>query len=157
MLEVRQTREIGRGVFATEAIRAGTLLITCSGWLAPSNRLRDDWFAMQIGSDLWLCSLGDGIDDCINHSCAPNAGFATGAPALHALRDIKIGEEICWDYSTSIAEHGWTLDCRCGAPTCRRVVRSWWELADHERDRLRAIALSYLRFGPAQLSEFTSS
>jgi hypothetical protein len=145
MLEIRQTPDMGRGVFATEAIPNGTCLLKCTGWLATTDELDDGWFAMQIGPDLWLCSAGDCIDECINHSCDPNAGFVTGEPVLYALRDIALGEQIAWDYSTSIAELGWTLECRCGSAMCRQIVKSWWELPAADRDRLRSIALAYLR------------
>ena len=145
MLEVRQTPNMGRGVFATQSIARGTLLVACQGWLAPSHALNGDWHAMQVGPDLWLCSAGDNLDDCINHSCAPNAGFLTGEPVLFALRDISVGEQILWDYSTSIAEIGWTLDCLCGSRDCRKLIRSWSELAVEDRRRLRPTALSFLR------------
>lgn len=148
LLEVRPTRDIGRGVFAAAPIWAGTLLVQCEGWLAAGDKLDDNWHAMQIGLDLWLCSEGDCLDECINHSCDPNAGFVTGEPVLYALRDIAAGEQIAWDYSTSIAEIGWTLECRCGAANCRGVVRSWPELSARERERLRPIALAYLRVWP---------
>ena len=145
MLEVRQTPDRGRGVFAQKRIARGECLVACQGWLAPSEKLQDDWFAMQVGPNLWLCSAGAGLDDCINHSCEPNAGFSTGEPSLYALRDIAGDEEITWDYSTSIAEPGWTLMCRCESAQCRGIVRSWSELAAEERSRLRPIALAYLR------------
>jgi hypothetical protein len=144
-LEIRQTPDMGRGVFATAPIPGGSLIARCEGWLVAGDKLDDDWLAMQVGPDTWLCSNGDCLDECINHSCDPNAGFLTGEPVLHALRDIAAGEQIAWDYSTSIAEIGWTLDCRCGAANCRRVVRSWPELSAAERERLRPIALTYLR------------
>jgi SET domain-containing protein len=144
-LDVRQTPDRGRGVFATHPIRAGERLVALEGWQARTDELDDEWFAMQLGPDLWLCSHGDSLDDCINHSCAPNAGFTTGAPVLYALRDIAPGEEITWDYSTSLSEAGWTLDCLCGTPGCRGIVRAWPELTADERDRLRPIALDYLR------------
>lgn len=145
MLEIRLTANIGRGVFAKSAIPCGTLLVACEGWLAPSNALDDDWYAMQVGPDLWLCSSGDCLDECINHSCDPNAGFVTGEAVLYALRDIAAGDQIFWDYSTSLAEAGWSLECRCGSPRCRRVVRSWGELSVEERARLHPIALTFLR------------
>jgi hypothetical protein len=145
MLEVRQTTDRGRGVFASAPIARGQLLVACQGWLARSDELQDYWFAMQVGPDSWLCTDGAGLDDCINHSCTPNAGFVTGEPVLHALRDIAIGEEITWDYSTSIAETGWTLDCRCGSSSCRGTVRSWSELTPADCERLRPITLAYLR------------
>jgi hypothetical protein len=145
MLEVRQTPNMGRGVYAMVPITRGTCLVKCEGWLAATDKLHDDWHAMQVGPDLWLCSNGDCLDECINHSCEPNAGFATGEPVLFALRDIAAGEQITWDYSTSIAEVGWTLECLCGAGQCRRVVRSWTELSAADRNRLRSIALAFLR------------
>ena len=145
MLEVKRTPNMGRGVFTTDTIQRGTLLVACQGWLAPSHELDDDWHAMQVGPDLWLCSAGDKLDDCINHSCEPNAGFLTGAPILYALRDIAAGEQIAWDYSTSIAEIGWTLECRCGRPSCRKIIRSWSEFSAPERERLHPIALAFLR------------
>jgi hypothetical protein len=144
-LEVRQTGDRGRGLFATRPIAAGTLLMEMKGWLARGDALKDSWLCLQVDHDLWLCSHGDLIDDCGNHSCDPNAGFTDGRPVLFALRDIEPGEEITWDYSTSLSEAGWTLDCRCGSPMCRGTVRGWHELTKEERDRLRPIALQYLR------------
>jgi SET domain-containing protein len=145
VVAVRQTPNMGRGVFAMAPIASGTCIAVCQGWHATTDALHDDWHAMQIGTDLWLCSTGDHLDDCINHSCDPNAGFITGAAALYALRDIAVGEQIAWDYSTSIAEAGWTLECLCGAGSCRRIIRSWQELSAEERQRLRPIVLAYLR------------
>lgn len=145
MLEIRPTSNMGRGVFATQPIARGTCLVVCRGWIAQSEALKDNWLAMQVGPDEWLCSAGEQLDDCINHSCEPNAGFTTGEPALFALRDIATGEQITWDYSTSISEAGWTLDCLCGTTNCRGIIRSWYELTDDERGRLNAIALMYLR------------
>jgi hypothetical protein len=147
MLEVRMTPTMGRGVFATRPIARGTCLVVCQGMLVPSAAIDNTRPAMQVGPDLWLCSAGDNLDDCINHSCEPNAGFLTGEPALFALRDIGAGEQITWDYSTSIGEVGWTLECECGAPSCRGIVRSWWELSDTDRERMRHAALLYLREG----------
>jgi hypothetical protein len=145
MLEVKNTATIGRGVFATKPIARGTRLIACGGWLASTSMLQDNWFAMQVDADQWLCSLGDGIDDCINHSCDPNAGFLCGDPVLYALRDIAAGEQITWDYSTSLAEPGWALECLCGSPKCRGIIRSWGELSADVRRRLLPTALQFLR------------
>ena len=145
MLEIRMTANMGRGVFAVQPIPRGTCLVVCKGWLAKTDAIDPEWHAMQIGPDDWLCSAGDNLDDCINHSCAPNAGFITGEPALFALRDIVAGEQISWDYSSSIAEPGWTLACLCGARQCRRIIRSWFELSDNDRTRLQGTALLYLR------------
>src|SRR5260370_1689166 len=93
LVSVRQTPNMGRGVFATAPIACGTCIAVCQGWRAATAALHDEWHAMQIGPDLWLCSTGDHLDDCINHSCDPNAGFITGETVLYALRDIAAGEQ----------------------------------------------------------------
>lgn len=149
LFNVRQTADIGRGVFAAVPIARGTCLVQCQGWLAKTDGLDDSWHAMQVGPDLWLCSAGQNLDDCINHSCEPNAGFTTGEAVLYSLRDIAVGEQIGWDYSTSIAEAGWSLECLCGSGQCRGIIRSWWELSKGERARLGGVALAYLRGGEA--------
>lgn len=144
-LEVRPAGPKGRGVFALEPIARGTRVLALSGRLLPTEALTDDLLALQVGVDLWLCSDGALLDDFVNHSCEPNAGFLDGEPVLYSLRDITAGEEICWDYSTSISEPGWSLECACGSARCRGVVRPWGELSDPDRARLRGCALSYLR------------
>jgi SET domain len=144
-LEIRQTKSKGRGVFTPEPIAKGSRILAFQGWILRSAELTDDLLAMQVGPDEWLCSDGSLLDDCVNHSCEPNGGFLEGDPVLYALRDIAAGEEIGWDYSTSIAEPGWTLECRCSSPSCRGVVRAWGDLLPEERGRLRGMALKYLR------------
>ena len=150
LFDVRQTLDMGRGVFAAAHIARGTCLVQCQGWLAKTDALDDSWHVMQVGPDLWLCSTGANLDDCINHSCEPNAGFITGEAVLYSLCDIAVGAQIGWDYSTSIAEMGWTLECLCGSGQCRGIIRSWWELPTAERVRLNGVALDYLRGGEAQ-------
>ena len=144
-LDVRRTAAKGRGVFAREPIPAGQYILEFQGTVLRSAELTDDMLAMQIGPDDWLASDGSLLDDCVNHSCDPNAGFLAGTPVLFALRDIAAGEEIAWDYSTSIAEPGWFLECRCGAAHCRGTVRSWGELTVEHRSRLLPTVLNFLR------------
>jgi SET domain-containing protein len=144
-LEIRQTLTKGRGVFALEPIAMGRRILAFEGHVLATADLTDDLLAMQIDDDLWLCSDGSRLDDCVNHSCDPNAGFQDGEAILYALRDIETSEEITWDYSTSIGWPGWTLECRCGSARCREVVRQWGELQPEERARLRGNALRYLQ------------
>lgn len=146
-LHVRMTPSKGRGLFASRPFRTGELLVRMEGWLSTTEQLDENWLAVQVGQDSWLCSTGELLDDCGNHSCEPNAGFTTGEPVLFALRDIAAGEEICWDYSTSMNIADWSLECRCGSPKCRRVVLPWSELGGDVRQALRPIALAYLREG----------
>lgn len=147
-LEIRPAGAKGRGVFASAPIPRGTLVAEMAGEVLPTSKLTDDMLCLQVNDGLWLCTYGDQLDDCINHSCAPNTGFLRGTPTLYALRDIAADEEITFDYSTSMSERGWSLECHCGAPECRQTVRPWPELSDSERTRLFPVALDYLRHPP---------
>ncbi len=144
-LEIRQTEHKGRGVFARGFIARGTLVTPLAGAIATTADLPEDSLALQIDDDLWLYSDGTSLDDCINHSCEPNLGFTQGDLNLYALRDIEAGEELSWDYSTSIAVEDWRLECRCATEGCRGTILPWQELRQPDRDRLRPLALSFLR------------
>ena len=144
ILEIRDTERIGRGVFAVRGIAAGTRLLALEGQRYRTPDIPPESFAMQIADDLWLCSDGNSLDDCINHSCDANAGFIKHDPVLYALRHIAAGEELTWDYSTSIAETGWSLQCLCAATSCRGLILPFPELNLEEQKRLRPVALRYL-------------
>jgi uncharacterized protein len=144
ILKVRETEFKGRGVFTASFIPAGSRILALGGQTAKLRDLPPDSMAMQIEDDLWLYSDGSSLDDCVNHSCDPNTGFARHDPVLYALRDITPGEELSWDYSTSISFAGWSLACLCGSKCCRGMILPFDELAWEQRQRLRPIALRYL-------------
>jgi SET domain-containing protein len=144
ILQVRETEHKGRGVFTASFIPAGTRIVALEGQRARLQDLPPDSMATQIEDDWWLYSDGSSLDDFVNHSCDPNTGFARHDPVLYALRDIVAGEELSWDYSTSISLAGWNLQCLCGSKGCRGVILPFGELTLEERLRLRPIALEYL-------------
>jgi hypothetical protein len=76
-----------------------------------------------VGPDQYIGESG-GLDDLINHSCEPNTGFHIQGTAadLFAIRDIAAGEEILFDYSTTLDEEDFTMVCACGTPSCRGVI-----------------------------------
>jgi hypothetical protein len=62
---------------------------------------------------------------------------------LIALRPIETGEEIRFDYSTTMSADHWTMECRCGQPTCRRVILDFHHLPPIMQNR-------YLQLGVVQ-------
>ena len=122
-LEIRQSAA-GRGVFATAAIAAGSAITRFKGPYLRYAQTTPQTYALQIGLDLYLGASG-GVDDYFNHCCEPNAGlkiFGTTVE-LVAIRDIEAGEEIRFDYSTTLDEEDFEFDCLCGAEGCRGRVR----------------------------------
>ena len=62
----------------------------------------------------------------MNHSCEPNAGFASQV-CMVAMRDIEAGEECCWDYAMSMQPNEnsatyFRMKCLCGASHCRGEI-----------------------------------
>ncbi len=113
----------GRGAFTDMDITAGALIIRFKGPLLRYADTSADTLALQIGPDLYIGASGE-ADDCVNHSCEPNAAVRIdGTRAeLFAIRDISAGEEILFDYSTILDEDDFTMTCLCGAPSCRKTI-----------------------------------
>lgn len=65
-----------------------------------------------------------GLDDLVNHSCNPNTGLwqSGGDTYLLSLRSIAAGEELSFDYSTSMVDEPWSMQCACGEGACRGTV-----------------------------------
>lgn len=76
---------------------------------------RDDGF--YLPKDLNLLTIGWHM----NHSCDPNIGF-DDADNFVAMRDIKPGEELFWDYSYYETNPNFKLKCICGSDKCRKDV-----------------------------------
>jgi hypothetical protein len=101
-----------------------------------------DTYALQIAPDLYIGASGD-VDDLFNHCCEPNAGvFISGTTAeLRSIRSIAPGEEIVFDYATTLDEGDFTMACRCGRPTCRGVIGDGRDLPQAVWDRYLALGI----------------
>lgn len=142
----------GLGVFAQRDIAPGETILRFDGprigvdaMLAKGERRGD---VLQIARDQYLDIAAPGR--LVNHSCAPNAGVV-GDRSLVALRAIAPGEEITYDYSTTMGDGDWTLRCACGAESCRGEVVDFKGLLPALRERyLRlGVVMAYLREEPA--------
>ena len=121
--------KLGRGVFARRTIRKGDNILAFEGPLIDFAETRRrgprECMAIQVGPNQHIDTLPPGV--FANHSCAPNAGIQHDRQLI-ALRDIQTGEEVCYDYSTTMDEKSFTMHCLCGAPGCRQVVTDFSEL-----------------------------
>jgi len=138
--KVRLSKVHGNGVFATRKIPAGSRIIEYGSkrisekqadqrfGLDPDNPHHTFFFSLESGR---LIDGGDHGNDArwINHSCDPNceAQEEKGRVYIDALRDIKRGEELCYDYGlvvelrmTKALKQAYA--CRCGSKNCRRTM-----------------------------------
>jgi hypothetical protein len=129
-LHVRPSRN-GIGAFAAVPLTRGDLVWDWSGCVRytmeqlprPCN---DDAF-LQVGENLYIGPDGGPEEppDFINHSCDPNCRVQVSPPEILivALRDIRAGEEITYDYAEWMVNDPWEMNCNCGSPKCRGIVR----------------------------------
>ncbi len=135
---------VGRGLLARYPIEPRETILFITGPVvsfAESLSLPDEGEnTVQIGQDAYVDPLFPGR--FLNHSCEPNAGLIDET-CLIALRQIKPGEEIRYDYSTALLERFWSLECHCGAKECRGSVGDFDQLPKKTQQ-------NYLRLGIVQ-------
>lgn len=81
---------------------------------------------LQVGDNTFLCMSVD--SDClyINHSCDPNCFVSEydGSYYLRTRKPIKAGDELTFDYSTTMLHGTWQLDnCQCKSSNCRGTIK----------------------------------
>ena len=131
---VRDSPIHGRGLFAAEPIRQGEIVAVKGGSIF--RRQTRDALEKTIGAaeipiaeDMYIGPLSaeerEGSMIFSNHSCEPNIGVQ-GQIIFVAMRDVAAGEELTHDWAMTDDEPD-TLECRCGAASCRRIVtgRDW--------------------------------
>ncbi len=65
----------------------------------------------------------------MNHSCDPNIGFDKSYNFV-AMRNIKKGEELVWDYCYDETNPKFKLNCLCNTKKCRkRISGNDWKKA----------------------------
>jgi hypothetical protein len=134
----------GKGIFACSKIREGEVILRFTGPLIDSEKVDAKGIRecdpLQIGPGTYMDIGPPGV--FVNHSCAPNAGIRDDVK-LVAIAEINAGEEIFYDYSTTMCDEHWTLSCLCGSPLCRGNIGDFKELPSQTRQR-------YLHFGIVQ-------
>jgi hypothetical protein len=121
-IEVKNTRE-GQGLFAAKAIKRGTVILKIWGktlCFDQTIRLKNkESYCLQIERNKYI-ALHYPIF-LSNHSCNPNCGINKNLEFI-TLKDIAAGKELRWDYSTSMMERCWTMQCSCGEENCRGLI-----------------------------------
>jgi uncharacterized protein len=139
--------DVGLGIFANRDIARGETILKLSGpvidFAETKRRGPQKFVAIQIEEDRYIDTRPPGV--FVNHSCDPNAGVQQDRN-LVALRTIRKGREIRFDYSTTMEEQPFPMQCRCGAPGCRHVIKDFSALPEHLRERYIAqgIVMSFI-------------
>lgn len=129
--EIKKSPICAVGVFAKSPIKAGEVIRVTGGLVLPKtdadkyNKLLNyevDNIFLDISDDFAIAPTREDLRKTatINHSCNPNAGFLDSITIV-AIKNIKVGEEITWDYAFSQTTFV-TFDCKCNHHTCRKTI-----------------------------------
>jgi hypothetical protein len=147
-IQVRRSGVHGKGVFALQDLAEGETLIEYVGevisWDEAQDRHPHDpqdpnhTFYFHVNEDRVIDALfGGNSSRWINHSCKPNceADEDNDRIFIKALRNIKAGEELNYDYGLIIDEPYTKkllaeYPCWCGAKNCRGTLLSPKERKD---------------------------
>lgn len=123
---VRKSKIHGRGLIALRNFKKGQIVFIIKGNMVrwevhneAESLYGPDWIG--ISKTKWINP--DGFARYLNHSCNPNCGIK-GKVTVRALKDIKEGDEITIDYSTTEIDELWHMKCNCGNNNCRKNVKS---------------------------------
>jgi len=100
-VEVATSAIHGRGLFARKAIANESFIGTYAGKRTQKNGMHVLWIWNEE-NDRWEGVEGDNEMRFLNHSGHPNAEFFE--TDLYAIADIKVGDEITFDYQWDEAE-----------------------------------------------------
>jgi hypothetical protein len=134
------------GVFADEDMREGDMLIEYRGEIignTMAEKREKEYEDAKIGSDymfrideLTVCDATKqgNVARFINASCDPNCYtkiisiYGTNRICIYAKRDIREGEELCYDYKFPLEyDESKRIPCHCGAKGCRGFM-NWVSL-----------------------------
>ena len=139
--EIRRSAIQGRGGFATRRIKKGERIVEYKGEIITSKEADRRYPLPRPGEHhhTFLFELDNGmvVDAAvagnsarfINHSCSPNSEsvIVDDRVFIEAIRTIRPGEEIVYDYNYILDEphspaNKKLYPCACGARKCRGTI-----------------------------------
>ncbi len=151
LVSVQRTSSKGLGIFAIRDIKKDEIITEFSGPVVTipefdgiPDEVIDHLF--NIGVDKYIMAREPAVRT--NHSCDPNAGIVKDV-FLVAMRNIKAGEEVTFDYSTIIAD-AWVMECQCGSDLCRKTIGKYVELP-------AAVKQRYFQYTPEWIKQQSGS
>jgi uncharacterized protein len=144
-LYLGRTSGTGVGLFARVNFKKGSLIFIWEGVLKKGRYpcyIGERW--LQIQKCQWIAPFRKNPGWYINHSCNPNSGIRNSVKIV-AMKNIRSGEEVTFDYSTSVSENGWCLICHCQNKNCRLIIRSYKFLSTELKLKYKDFISEYLK------------
>ena len=129
LYKIKKSNIDNRGLYANKNIKSGTKIIEYKGKIITKKKVEEN-SKYDNEKAIYLFNLNKKYDldgdfryntaRLINHSCNPNCEVSGVGLKIwvYAIRDIKKGEELSYDYGFGYDEYYKDFPCRCGAKNC---------------------------------------
>ena len=133
LYKIKKSKIDKNGLYANCDIKKGTKIIEYKGKIISVKKSAED---PKFDNDkaIYLFNINKRFDldgnfkfntaRLINHSCSPNCEvLGEGLKVwIYAIKNIKKGDELSYDYGFSFDEDFKNYPCRCGAKNCVKFI-----------------------------------
>ena len=136
LYKIKKSNINNKGLYASQNIKDGTKIIEYKGKILTKKQVEENP-KFDNEKAIYLFNINKKYDldgdfkyntaRLINHSCNPNCEvLGTGLKVwVYAMKDIKKGDELSYDYGFSFNEDFKNYPCKCRAKNCvGYIVRS---------------------------------
>ena len=142
LYKIKKSKIDNRGLYAKRDIKDRTRIIEYKGKIVTKKHVEKNT-KFDNEKAIYLFNINKKYDldgdfkyntaRLINHSCDPNCEvFGTGLKVwVYAIRDIKKGEELSYDYGFGFDKDFKDFPCKCGSKKCVGYIireESRWRL-----------------------------
>ena len=133
LYKIKNSKIDNKGLYASQDIKNGTKIVEYKGKIITAKETEKNP-KFDNEKAIYLFNLNKKYDldgdfkfntaRLINHSCNPNCEVSGKGLKIwvYAIKDIKKGEELSYDYGFSFDEDFKQFPCRCGAKNCAKYI-----------------------------------
>lgn len=136
--KVRYNKKKGKFLIANENFKKDEILIQERNLFIKTRYDASDP-SVQVGRNKFVDSVSMRLSDYINHGCDPNTKYDIENFRFTAIRNIKKGEEISYNYFTTewdMKIENLDFDCYCGSPKCLGHISGYKYLSKSQQKKI---------------------
>ncbi len=140
-IEVRDTKK-GKSIFAIDEIKKEEIIFEFEkNFLDYPTKT-----SMQIDETKHQeCTNPEAVENFLNHSCEPNGYIDFQNLTYRALRPIKKGEELTYNYLITELELANKFNCKCGSQKCYGKIKGFKYLTLEQKRELKPLLSPFLK------------
>ena len=131
-----------KSIFTTQPIKKDTIIFEFEKkFLKHPTRT-----SMQIDEGIHQeCNNPDAFENLLNHACNPNGYIKFSDLTYRALRNIKKGEELTFNYLTTEWDLFNKFQCHCNFTNCYGQIKGFKYLTLKQQQKLEPLLSPYLK------------